>query len=96
MSRLRFLLDENLAKAFKQAIISRSPEIDVLRVGDDFAPPTGTLDPDILRWLDIEQRLLVTNNRVSIPGHIVDHSADGGHHWGIVWISPRGWIWSAR
>ncbi|HEY1011915.1 MAG TPA: DUF5615 family PIN-like protein [Herpetosiphonaceae bacterium] len=86
MSRLRILLDENLAKALQHAITSRAPELDVLRVGDPGAPPTGTLDPDILRWLEQEQRLLVTNNRVSIPGHIADHAAEGGQHWGIVWV----------
>jgi hypothetical protein len=49
--RVRFLLDENLSPRLKPAIERYSRDIDILRVGDDHAPPLGTLDPEILRYL---------------------------------------------
>jgi hypothetical protein len=81
--KLRFLIDENPPPKLKTAIIRRYPDIDVLRVGDEGAPPLGTLDPDILHYLEDTQRALITDNRQSIPGHIADHFAENRHHWGI-------------
>jgi len=81
--KLRFLLDENLSLKLKFALNRRYPEIEVLRVGDEGAPPFGALDPDILRYLEAAQRALITDNRQSIPDHITDHLAAGAHHWGI-------------
>ena len=54
-----------------------------LWVGDAGAPAFGTLDPDLWRWLEVHQRVLVTDNRKSMPRHIADHTAAGGRHWGI-------------
>lgn len=65
-----------------------NPAIDILRVGDSDAPSLGTLDPDILRYLELSQRLLVTDNRKSIPGHLEEHWAAGGHIWGLLWLRP--------
>lgn len=81
--KIRFLLDENLNPRVKSALLHRDPTIDVLQIGDAEALPRGTLDPDILKCLEHDQRALVTDNRKSIPGHIADHFAAGGHHWGI-------------
>ncbi len=81
--KLRFLLDENLSLKLKKAIQRRYPEIDVLRVGDEAAPPLGTPDPEILHYLEANQRILLTDNRHSFPTHLADHFAAGHHHWGI-------------
>jgi hypothetical protein len=85
---VRFLLDENLTLRLKAALQRHDSAIDVLRVGDEGAPPLGTLDPSILHYLEGHRRLLVTDNRSTIPSHIEDHAAEGGHHWGIVWTRP--------
>lgn len=85
---VRFLLDENLSPRLSPALWRYNPTIDVLRVGDPGAPPLGTLDPDLLVYLEQQQRALVTNNRVSMPGHLRDHAAAGGHHWDIFWLRP--------
>ena len=58
--KLRFLLDENLSAKLKTAIIRRYPIIDVVRVGDEAAPSLGTLNSDILRYLEATQRPLIT------------------------------------
>jgi Domain of unknown function (DUF5615) len=86
--KVKFLLDENLSPRLKIALLRLNPQIDVLRVGEPEAPPIGTLDPEILVYLEISQRLLVTDNRSSMPGHLTDHWNKGGHIWGLLWTRP--------
>ncbi len=86
---VRFLLDENISPKVRAAILRRYPHIDVLRVGDPGAPPLATLDPAILQYLEQSQRLLVTKNRASMPGHVSDHLDAGGTHWGIFRVRPN-------
>lgn len=86
--KVRFLLDENLSPRLKVAIKRFDTTIDVLRVGDRDTPPLGTLDPDILRYLERSQRLLVTDNRTSMPQHLEEHWANGGQLWGLLWLRP--------
>lgn len=50
--KVRFLLDENLPPKLKSAVLHLQPEIDILRVGDANAPPLGTLDPEIISYLE--------------------------------------------
>ncbi|MEP0885696.1 DUF5615 family PIN-like protein [Trichocoleus sp. ST-U3] len=87
--KVRFLLDENLSSRLKVAVLRLNPVIDILRVGDPNAPQLGTLDPDILRYLELSQRLLVTDNRTSMPDHLEAHWADGGCIWGLLWVRPK-------
>ncbi|MFQ5592841.1 MAG: hypothetical protein ACE5HA_01695 [Anaerolineae bacterium] len=89
--KVRFLLDENQPPRLKTALLRLDPAIDVLRVGELGAPPLGTLDPDLLRHLEVMQRTLVTSNRASLPAHIEAHWAAGGHLWGIFWVRPGVW-----
>ncbi len=91
--RVRLLLDENLSPRLQIALRRLDPAIDVLRVGDKDAPAFGTPDPDVLRFLQGAQRLFVTENRASMPGHIRDHVAAGGHHWGVLRVRPRTTLW---
>ncbi|MGL5035224.1 MAG: DUF5615 family PIN-like protein [Microcystaceae cyanobacterium] len=86
--KIRFLLDENLSPKLKLAIQRANSSIEVLRVGDPDAPTFGTLDPELLQYLEISQRLLVTDNRSSMPGHLNDHWQVGGQIWGVVWLRP--------
>ncbi|MGI0493043.1 DUF5615 family PIN-like protein [Alkalinema pantanalense CENA528] len=86
--KVKFLLDENLSPKFQAAILRQNPQIDILRVGDAGAPAFGTPDPNLLDYLEIAQRILVTDNRKSMPGHLQDHWAKGGHTWGILWLKP--------
>jgi len=84
--KVRFLLDENLSPRLKTALLRLSPAIDVLRVGNAGAPPLGTLDPALLRYLEIARRLLVTSNRASMPAHLEAHWSAGSHLWGVLWV----------
>ncbi len=87
--KIRFLIDENLSPRLKQALLRLNLNIDVLRVGDDGAAEFGTLDPDILFYLESSERILVTDNRNSIPGHLEVHWSNGGMIWRILWVRPR-------
>jgi hypothetical protein len=85
----KFLLDEHVDLAIQRGLRRREPEIEVLRVRDPGAPPAGTLDPDILIWLEDQGYILVTENRSTIPDHLVEHFAAGRHIPGIFWIRPH-------
>lgn len=85
--KVRYLLDENLSPRLKTALARLNAAIDVLRVGDDGAPPLGTRDPEILTVLFNSERILVTANRRTMASHLRDHYHQGGHsHWGILWV----------
>jgi hypothetical protein len=87
--KVRFLLDENLCPRIKLALRHHDPTIDVLRVGDSSTPSLGTLDPDILHYLDSSQHLLVTDNRRTMPTHAAEYFAGGGHHWGVFLVDAH-------
>jgi hypothetical protein len=80
--KMRFLLDEHMALNTKTAISHRNPLIDVLRVGDPGASSLATPDPDILTYLELAQRALITKNRRSMMQHYGEHIAAGKSHCG--------------
>ena len=90
--KVRFLLDENLSPRLKLAVLRLNAEIDILRVGDEGTPRFGTLDPEILIYLQQSQRILLTDNRKSMPEHIDSHWANDGFIWGLFWLSPKATI----
>ncbi|UZO74549.1 MULTISPECIES: DUF5615 family PIN-like protein [Microcystis] len=71
--KIKFLLDENLSPRLKIAVLRLNPEIDILRVREPNTPPLETLDPDVLQYLGLSQRLLVTDNRTSMPEHLEEY-----------------------
>ena len=87
--KIRYLLDENVSPRITVGLQRIAPSMDVLRVGDSGAPPLETQDPEILRYLELNQRMLVTNDRASMPDHLDTYWAHGGQFWGVLWIRPR-------
>lgn len=87
--KIRFLLDENLSPRIKLAVLRHNKRIDILRVGDEKAPSLGALDPEILIFLDESNRMLVTDNRATMPDHACAHLSSGRHHWGILEVRPN-------
>ncbi|HEX8599102.1 MAG TPA: DUF5615 family PIN-like protein [Chloroflexia bacterium] len=79
-----FLLDENVDPVLRKELVRHAPDIIVWRVGDPATVPLSTSDPEILRWCERHDALLVTYNRSSMPVHLRDHIAEGGHVPGIV------------
>lgn len=80
----QYLLDENVAPLYRTQLLHKDARLKVWRVGDPNAPPTGTLDPEILCWCESNDFILVTNNRRSMPIHLADHLAAGRHVPGIL------------
>jgi uncharacterized protein DUF5615 len=86
---IQFLLDENVDDSLRKGLHARYPEIVVWRVGDPTAPLIGTLDLEILIWCEGNNFSLVTNNRDTMPDHLRDHLASGGHVPGIFTLSAN-------
>ena len=84
----RFLLDEHVNRAIQRQLRRLDPRIEVLAIGDPNAPRAGTLDPDILDWLEKNGYILLTENRSTIPVHLSEHFAAGRHIPGLFWIRP--------
>ena len=85
----RFLLDEHVNRAIQRQLRRLDPRIDVLAINDPDAPPAGISDPDILTWIEKSGYILVTENRSTLPEHLADHYAVGGHVPGILWLRPH-------
>ncbi|HEY0068341.1 MAG TPA: DUF5615 family PIN-like protein, partial [Chloroflexia bacterium] len=80
----RNLLDENVDPVLRRELLKRVPEMDIWRIGEPGAVPLSTPDPEILRWCEEHDVMLITNNRKSMPEHLRDHIAEGRHIPGIV------------
>jgi hypothetical protein len=81
---MKLLLDEHVTDAFRVQFRERAPEIPIWRVGQPAAPSISTPDPQLLRWCEQHEFLLFTNNRKTMPRHLADHLAAGGHVPGII------------
>jgi hypothetical protein len=86
---IRYLLDENLKPLYKRQLLQKKPDLVVYAVGDPGAPPKQTLDPEILCWCEEHDFILVTNNRKSMPVHLMDHLAEGRHVPGIITLNAN-------
>jgi hypothetical protein len=87
----RFLLDEHMRGMLVDAIRQRNADgtgahLDVVVIGELPDLPRGSLDPDILLWAEREDRLFVTFDKTSMPGHLADHLAAGHHSPGILCV----------
>lgn len=79
MMKRYYLLDENVMPALGDQLLRLRPQMNILKVGDQSAPPLGTKDPEILLWLENNNFSLVTRNRKSMPGHLNYHVTNGYH-----------------
>jgi hypothetical protein len=75
MSKIRYLLDENVNPVLRSALLKRDAGLVVWQIGMPGVPEYGTLDPEILIWCEENEFILVTNNRKSMPVHLEDHLA---------------------
>jgi Domain of unknown function (DUF5615) len=78
------LIDENLPPVIASQLRRREPDLPALAIGQSNALAKGTPDPQILHWLEENDYFLVTNNRTSMPDHLHDYLAVGGHIPGIL------------
>ena len=76
-------MDENVIPAYAKQLRRKCPDLTIWSVGEIGSPGLGTLDPEILIWCEEYDFILVTNNRKSMPGHLIDHLANDRHMPGI-------------
>ena len=84
---LAFLLDENIPRRLWRAIQRHNARgensLDVVRVGEPDELPLSSDDTTILAWATRAERILVTEDKHSIPGHLQEHLREGGHSPGV-------------
>jgi hypothetical protein len=86
MSKLKLLVDECTNATLLSALRQMEPALDVIQVGDPGAPSRGTLDPDLLIAAEGLGRVLLTNDRSSMPSHLINHYSAGRHTAGVMLI----------
>ena len=89
---LAFLLDENLPASLWRAIrrrnITATDTLDVVRVGEISDLPLSTSDEQILIWAEDAERILITQDKNTMPGHLENHLASGRHSPGVFMLRP--------
>lgn len=93
MSTIRFLCDENVHHGLLEAIGNREPGIEITTVGGPAAPPRGSTDPELLQFAEQNQYAVLTADRSTMPVHVTEHHAAGGHTWGVFLIK-NGATWT--
>lgn len=86
---VRYLVDENLPPAYQTQLLRRKSDLTVWVVGEPGTPSKGALDPEILKWCEHHHFMLITNNRSSMPVHLLDHLSNGRHVPGILALKPK-------
>jgi hypothetical protein len=84
---LRYLVDEHLRGTLALVAIRVARregfEIDLVQVGDVPDLPLGTTDRDLIRWAALNDRIIVSHDCATLPNHLREHLAAGGHSPGI-------------
>lgn len=93
MSTVRFFGDEHVRRGLADALWHREAAVEFVFVGDEGCPPFGTPDPELLSYAEAHKLALVTADRKTMPDHVQDHLATGGHVWGVFLIQ-RGATWA--
>lgn len=89
MSKIRYLLDENVNPVLRSALLNRDPNLIAWQIGLPGAPALGTPDPDILIWCEENDFILITRNRKSMPLHLAEHQAQNRNANGIFTLSEN-------
>jgi len=85
-----FLFDENMPhRAIRKLLRAQGASIQCWVIGEPGAPAIGSLDPELLVWIEENDCLLVTRNHASMPVHLRNHLALGRHVPGILTMKFR-------
>jgi hypothetical protein len=89
---LAFLLDENVPGRVWRAIVRHNVRgedvLDVCRIGDAIDLPLGAEDAAILQWAEREHKILVTEDKATMPGHLENHRQAGHQSPGVFLLRP--------
>lgn len=87
---LKLLIDEHLRGKFTQALVecgfAEAAPVDVLEIGGNGTPPLGTKDPQLIRWAQMNDRMIVSLDDNTLPEHLENHRAAGYWSPGILFI----------
>ncbi len=84
MASPKFFFDQDVPRQLTQAIRLHEPAVDILCVGEPGATPFGTPDPQNLLAAETMERILLTRDKKTMPGHLQDHHNAGHHTWGVL------------
>ncbi len=89
---LAFLLDEHLRGDLWDHVQSHNRASDLLidaeRIGDPRDLPLGTKDPEVLIWADENERIVLSRDFRTMPGHFEVHYAAGRRSPGVALLRP--------
>ena len=81
---LTFLLDENLpgrvVRAIQRHNLASEMPLDAVRVGDMPELPLGADDPTVLLWAESAGRILISEDKHTLPNHLEVHLGRDGIH----------------
>ncbi len=81
---LRFVIDECLLSERFLALLARMiPPLDYVWVGQE-GPRCGTKDPQLLEWSQQHNRLIVTQDKTTLPEHLNAYAQAGGRCPGVL------------
>ena len=89
MSRIRYLLDENIDRVIFDQLHKYEPSMEIHFVGEQGFPPLCSSDPEILKWLEKAGYILITANRKTMPTHFSNHIKAKRHLHGIFVVTKR-------
>jgi hypothetical protein len=86
MSQIRFFFDEDVSHDVIRLLRNAEPQIDVLAVGDESAPAKHTADVEVYGFAVSARRLLVSADRSTMTGVVVNDLRSGGHNHGAIFL----------
>lgn len=81
----KLLSDENFDGDILRGLYRRCPDLDIVRVQD--VGLSKTLDPHILAWAAVENRIVLTHDRNTMPNFAYDRVRDGQPMPGVFVVS---------
>ena len=84
---LRFLSDENFNGDIVRGLLLRYPDLDLVRVQDVGLQEMS--DPAILEWASLNQRIILTHDRATMPDFAYQRLVEGELMSGLFVINDR-------
>ncbi len=84
---LRFLSDENFNGDIVRGLFLRQPNLDLIRVQDVGLQETS--DPDILEWSAINNRIVLTHDKATMPDFAYQRLITGKEMSGLFVVNNR-------
>lgn len=83
---LTFAADENFDGNILRGLERRRPALDVVRVQD--TEMYGADDSDVLAWAADAERIVLTHDKSTVPGHAYDRVRAGKPMYGVFVVLP--------